>query len=883
METDYYLAADKRFYEPIDARAVEAADYLDFVSGRIDAEWMIVRKGIWINCHRRKNRLPVQGWKIHLSTVPKESKQLLEAAAGFLIAEGVSFKFLADVRTVRMTNGKGWSRGASGKFITIYPADFPEFQRLLEALDALTREFVGPYILSDRRYKDSKVLYYRYGGIQPNSRLQPDGRMAPVLVAPDGREVEDLRLPTYRLPDWVTEPFPGNAGPAAGGALAGRYAIEKALHFSNTGGVYLALDAVTGKKVVLKEARAHVHGFSDSSDAAELLREEYAVLERLADTGAAPRPVELFEEWEHLFLVEEYLEGYESIKRFAARGGAFLETRPTGPKIASALARELDIVRRLAAVVDVLHERGVVWGDISFNNVLVNPETLDVKIIDLESAQRLDAPRRPAIVTPGFYDARRPVNEPPTVEDDYYGVGAVLLFLVSHSNWLLGLKPRAGDEMLAELSRDFGLPPAVRRIVDGLMHETPSRREKPSALLERERAELESFGEGLFGRPVDAESGRAALESLIVRTCAFMKANAEPRRKDRLFPADSAVFETNPLGLAHGAAGALYALRKIEGRVAPELIDWLASVEPSADALPPGLYHGLSGVAWALLDLGRGQAAAAALDKCSGHALLRRSPDLYHGLAGWGMTNLHFWRMTGDPRRLEAAREAGEALLSAAEDREQGLCWPGKDGAVPFGLAHGASGIGLFLLYLDRAAGGGFETAARRALDFDIAQAMETDNGGLSWSRGSDGKMLALPYWKYGSAGVGVAALRFYKATGLERYRDLVEKIFVDCDRKYAVYPGRNDGLAGIGEFLLDAFLETGDVKFRDSALRLARGIELFAIEDGDGAAFPGNGLSRISCDLATGAAGIALFLDRLARPRPADFMLDELLRGGGR
>lgn len=878
METDFYLAANKRFHEPLDLRPVDSADFLDAVSGLLDENWVVVRKGVWINFHDRRSTLPVQGWKIHLSCVPLDARRLLETAAAFLIGRGVSFKFLADAKTLRMTNAKSWTRGGSGKFITVYPADERHFLALLEELDALTRGFTGPYILSDRRYKDSKVLYYRYGGIRPNNRLQADGRGLPVLVAPDGREVVDSRNPTYASPDWVAEPFPSEPPVPGAGLNGGRYAVERALHFSNTGGVYVALDSVTGKKVILKEARAHVHNFSEVDDAAALLRREHDLLKTIEGCGVAPRPVELFEEWEHLFLAEEYFEGYIPLRNYSALGGIFLDTRPTREKVAALLKKDIDLTRKVAAIVDALHAKGVVWGDVSFNNILVHPQTLDVKIIDLESAWRAGDARHARIITPGFADARASSGAAPTLADDYYGVGSVLLFLVAHVNGLLGLKPRAWREMLAEMTNDFGLPIELTALLESLLHEDPSRRPRPSEALAGADAWLDRIGPVRFGADGGDGVPDAELAETLREACRFVKANADLHRKDRLFPADPLVYQTNPLGLAHGASGVLFALNRVEGAVDERLVRRFLAEPLSAEAYAPGLQHGLAGIAWTMLDMGLEPEARAALELGAGHRLLGASADLYHGLAGWGLANLRFWLATRERVYLERAQDAGRALATSAVERDGGLCWPDKDGVVKYGLAHGASGVALFLLYLDRASGGGFGDAAARALDFDLAQGVATAEGGLSWRRDSENQKIVSPYWKQGSAGVGIVALRFLKATGDRRYRAPVEKILVDCDRKYTLYPGRNDGLAGIGEFLLDAYLATGDPKFLKGAHRAAAGLKIFRVEDKDGAAFPGNGVARLSCDLATGSAGIILFLDRLLRPRPAAFMLDELL-----
>lgn len=879
---DYYLVADRRFYEPIERRPIQTADFVDFVRARIDSGWGLFQKSVWINCHAFKNELPLQGWKIHVSTTPKDSRKLFETVASYLIAKEISFKFLADARTLRMTGSKTWSRGASGKFFTIYPVNFEQFKSLLAELDPLTRGFEGPYILSDRRCRDSKVLHYRYGGIRPNHRLQADGSERAVLVAPDGREIEDARGPQYRLPDWESEPFPYEEEESSiAGLCGGRFTVAKAIHFSNTGGVYLALDGTTGKKVVLKEARARVHSNSDAVDAAQMLRNEHSVLETIAHLGVAPRPLALFQEWEHLFLAEEYLEGYIPIRNDSAKGCLFLETRPTREGVAAYVKRELEVALKVALIVEALHGSGVIWGDISFNNILIHPETLDVKIIDLESAQTAAVSEHQRMFTPGFADPRRLSTAPATVEDDYYGVGAVLLFLLTHSNGLLHLKPAAARQALGEMARDFGLPSEIDALVAALTHEKPACRPRPSEAISKVLATLGPIGELMFStNPAAMEFSRADLAEMV----RFIKVNADLHRKDRLFPADAQVFQTNPISLAHGAAGVLFALNKVEGAVSPDLVDWLMRATERAGALPPGLHSGSAGVAWTLLELGREAEACAVLARSEGHPLLATAADLSSGLAGWGMTQLRFSRTFPGGAHLANAEKAGRRLLELAQEREGGLCWPDKDGVVHHGLHFGSSGVALFFLHLSRALPSAeFERAAVRALDFDLFHAVERPEGGLSWPRSDANLSIVSPYLKNGTAGVGAVCLRFWSALKNSRYLGFVERMHADCDRKYTVFPGRNDGLAGIGEFLLDAYLMTGDEKYLNSARRAASGLKLFAFSQPEGTAFPGNGLARVSCDLSTGSAGVLLFLDRLIHPRPVDFMLDENLAGRAR
>src|ERR1700760_4259188 len=135
--------------------------------------------------------------------------------------------------------GKRWNRGGSGKFMTIYPRDLEQFKHLVARMDERTRDLDGPYILSDRRYKDSKVVYYRYGTMLPQSALSSDGRRISVLIGADGQLVEDKRNPEYVLPPWAKDPFVAEETPQrhTGPVFlnGGKYRIDHPIAFSNSG------------------------------------------------------------------------------------------------------------------------------------------------------------------------------------------------------------------------------------------------------------------------------------------------------------------------------------------------------------------------------------------------------------------------------------------------------------------------------------------------------------------------------------------------------------------------------------------------------------------------------------------------------------------------
>ena len=290
---------------------------------------------------------------------------------------------------------------------------------------------------------------------------------------------------------------------------------------------------------------------------------------------------------------------------------------------------------------------------------------------------------------------------------------------------------------------------------------------------------------------------------------------------------------------------------------------------------------GLAGIGWSLAECGLLDVAKTVFSKSIGHKLLYDSTDVYYGIAGWGLGALKLFSVTQDELYLELAKEAARYLLSVKREDEVGYCWGEKD--VPLGFGHGASGISVFLLYLYLASGNEFFLAAgQKALSYDIGQANPTIDGesGLSWRKSLETKQIVFPYWIYGSAGVGTALVRYYRLTGNPEYRQTLEKIFIDTNRKYAVFPNHDKGLAGLGEFNLDLYQVTRNQEHFDGALRVATGISLFRVESSKGLTFPGAPLTRASCDFSTGSAGVGHFLHRLSHPGlESPFMLDCLFR----
>lgn len=781
------------------------------------------------------------------------------------------FKFAVDLSVLFLLNSKNWPRGGSGKFITIYPPDNRRFLELIDQIHDATKDLKGPYILSDHSYKDSGTVFYRYGGMWLNDAVNVKGEHTHMLIGPEGKELPDERQAYPQTPDWADAVLPVTAsqGPSQTehSLKNGRYKIEAALSFSNAGGVYRGLDRDSGNRVVIKEARPLINATSDGYDAVDLLKKEFRLLNVIADAGIAPQPVDLFQEWEHWFLVEEYIDGIP-LGAHSAEHNVLLRTRPAPESFEQWNCTVRSVCEQLLRIVQTLHERKIVFSDFSPNNVIVQSGSEKLKVIDFEGAYQIGVDRASSLYTPGFISQNRLAGSDAGTEDDYYAVGAVLMAYLFPVTNFFHLRPAAKQEIMANIQRDARLPEGITRLVLGLMDQDPSRRQPPASLSE------------VFEPSVPAERNPEPVKAhhdyrtVIAGVVAHLNNVTSAARRDRLFPADPKVFTTNPLSLAYGACGVGYALKKITHCSQERVADWILSHTITAETYAPGLFVGISGIAWGLLEMGMREEAEKIFRCARHHRLLDQSVDIFYGLAGWGMANLRFFLETGDEFYLSQAREAGDRLVGSSQPCESGCYWGSLD-ETSVGFAHGASGIAVFLLYLYLATGREyFVSTGQRALEFDLGLGVETKDNGLSWRESAKPGATLYPYWRFGSAGVGVALVRFWRLLGNARYRLLLENIFLDTDRKYAVFPGRFMGLAGLGDFLLDTHEMTGESRFLSAAHRVAEGIMQFRVER-QGIAFPGDLLSRLSCDYGTGSAGIALFLNRLVGGRGSDFMLD--------
>jgi hypothetical protein len=806
----------------------------------------------WVMLTPPEPRLPPQGWKIHVSATPDNAESILTRSWDYLVPRAIAFKFIRSRKVLLRRNGKYGDRSASGKFITVYPEGEAQLAAVLDELGSILDGEPGPYILSDLRWR-SGPLYVRYGGFVAQTMKSETGETVHCIEDPEGRLVPDRRGPSFRPPEWVT--IPDCLTEAVQARNAGTlddfpYRADKALHFSNGGGVYRGTDLRTGDAVLLREARPLSGLDTHGEDAVARLDREHQCLEMLAGLPWIPRLIEARVGHEHHFLVREFVEG-ETLAAAAARRS------PQSPKDDPGRAAQytewaVDVLDQIEQGVRAMHERGVVFGDLHPGNILVR-EDGSVAFIDLETAST-DPRARQVHAAPGF-------AAPPThrgTDVDRYALGCLRLALFAPLTTLVAWGPHKVEQIIGHVVSRYPVPSDYGDKVRADLAPVGQgdAEEQPSAVT----------GDGTaVGGPHTNPGPREQADPARRRPPAVAEgivATATPERDDRLFPGDASQFlvPEGGVSLAYGAAGVLWTLAEAGVEVPDAWIDWLETATRRHTEPSPGLYTGLAGVACALHRLGRTETAAGLFQQ-----LRKAEPandSLFDGLAGIGLAHLHLARTGDDTLALKYATAVAEQLTERATARA-----PRRGEA---GLMRGRSGGALLLLRLyEQTSDTNLLDAARQLLDSDLralgwtdAQQHTADTGDPEapegWAEGAPG---ARPLLAAGGGGTAMV-LEDYLTHRSEPRFALARDSVLGAARGYAPRTvGLFHGWAGV----MLTLRHLGDGPSTPPVGRLSDALDLFQVSYQDKPAFFGHENLRLSTDLATGAAGVLLALHTAA------------------
>ncbi|GLY86203.1 class IV lanthionine synthetase LanL [Actinoallomurus iriomotensis] len=833
--------------------------------------------GMWLVVEDPGFRLPPQGWKIHLAARPVTLLETVRRSLPALLSVPCHFKVIRSGPLLRDLNSSNNHPGSIGKAVTIY-ADEADVVDLARRLAADLAGLEGPRVYSDRRVAPDAPVYYRYGPFRATYADNDDGDLELVVTGPDGRTSPGAAGESFWQPPWTPDPFATaaveRAAEAGAAMLGGRYEVVRALTRNGKGVVYRAVDLAGDREVIIKEARAFVNEDSRGRDSRARLRNERYVLEKLRGLDGIPTVVDHFRHGDREYLAITDM-GALALGRDVAENGLYTaDPAPRGrslPRLAAALG----------ALLDQVHERGVLVRDVGPTNIVLDGATGRPCLVDFEISH-VEGPQMFGW-TPGYSPPEQERDEPATVEADYYSLGATLFYAATGlpPTWLTDDPYNHDTERAAAVLDGRG---GISDTILGLLAADTGRRRMAADAIRsgRFRDEPAVLPSSRAGSPAPDRS--AAGRTRRLNTAIEHSVTEVSRYAVRLMAGMDLTggIVASPVNVYRGGAG--IGMELLHHEPAQDLARALAYWTSGQRTLRhgrPAFYTGDTGIAVFVT------AAGTALDddilvslaEPMARPVLSRvtADDQHNGLAGIGTGQLLAWRLTDDARRRDLAAECAARLLAndpalTEEPPDYADC---AQVSRTLGFSHGLAGIVHFLLtYRAVAKGDAVEPALRKRCDLLAQHVVPL----IDAARSPSAKPMHASFCQ-GLAGIGATLVRAAHELGADGHLDLAREAAAACHdlapRMYALT--QCCGLAGIGEFFIDLVQLTGDETYLGQAHRVADLILDRAGGPADAPVFPDTSLHGSSGSWSTGTAGVLTFLRRLRDPGSPRLWLDPM------
>ena len=469
------------------------------------------------------------------------------------------------------------------------------------------------------------------------------------------------------------------------------------------------------------------------------------------------------------------------------------------------------------------------------------------------------------ITSRGFTTYHNDRQKKPNQIEDWCAVSALSIHLLTPICPLFAINPDARQKYLESLVKSYGLPLEFITIEEALRQ---NRVLDAKQTIEKLFNALKDSKQKRLQAGIQPYTDKMNLPQILGRITNYIEHFVEHPMKSTMFPLDYRVLTTNRLSVAYGSLGILYFLYKRTSPLTQQLssIIWNEIQNEDLKNFPPGLYIGLSGIAWTLHECGLKAEALDLIKRVYDLKFRNESADLFYGASGWGLASLYFYEQTKSQPFLDYALEAAQTIDDKlVYQNTMPIIYQNIDMQSYSGLMHGNAGIALFFLRLFQSSRNQIHLEkAKCIMQSEINNRQIIDNE-VVWRKNYKEETI-YPYFQFGSVGVGLVAIRFYLLLGDSYFLDLAKKIADSVIGKYCIYPGLFVGMAGIGTFFLDLYSATQHDNYLQEAHQIAHRIILYSVSNDCGISFPGDKLAAICTDYGTGSAGIGLFLHRLSK-----------------
>ena len=777
------------------------------------------------------------GWKIHISSTIDNYEEVFKTIANYCIENEINFKFAADLEKFKEVNEKGTSRVSHGKFMVVYPPE-NTILTILEELYSKTKDFEGPYILSDKPYKDSEILFYRYGEYIPIRRISERGTTETFILDNENKLVRDIRVPYYRIPEWVEDLNVPIKTEEKSNFLS-KYKPIEALHFSSSGGIYL-VENQDKKYFIAKEARQYSALDYAGFYAPERIEREKDFLTLLGGSGITPKVHDFIKDHGNGYLVEEKIEG-ESLRVYVYTKNPLITLERDESEIKKYYKNILDILHQLIEKIKIIHAHGIALYDISDANIILENKgdgSFNVRIIDLEHFMFIYEEREESEVFTIGYNS----NEKDLVKKDLDKIMLLGMLMIYPLNNLYVLDNTKKIAMLEWAQKNIPFLPD----------------EYVYTLLNHFNAQ------GLISHMSKLSTRYSETDLIEIADSIIKLFDFSTKEKGYYIPADPHIFNTNPFSISHGIYGVLLGIYQTYQNLdlpVPILIEEI-SLEifkrefSSIKNLPGSLLIGNSGLVAYLLKMGLTNEAQILYKEVFSQPV-PSSNDLFYGKAGLVIMHLYYWIHTKDAESIKLAVDLSDQLI-AGEELEY------------TGLYEGKAGISLALLLTYIVTNDNkFLKMSEKILNEVLETTYTNKIGNFTMNRNKLGseQTVESAFLYNGLSGLGMLLLYFYRITKKLKYKSYLDKITKSLEQKIHYFPGLMRGLAGVTDFLISYYqLVEEDSEVHASIESKMETFRLYEVTDkheNNSLGFPGEQSLKISHDFYTGSTGITSVISR--------------------
>jgi len=849
----------------------------------------------------------VQGWILHLSVVATQAEGLIHLVTPMLNSENIPFKIVMDRETCSNTLNGFFGKAQIGKVMSIYPENEKTALNLAKKLVHLTKDFDGPKIPTDICL--GNIVYTRYGGFNPVKLVNNNGQEENYIYGQNGELICDEYAIPFKLPEGVLWPFTELASPIPPPPKKIFKKIYKPLTILKSdvrGDVYKGIYLKNLFKVadcVIKQGNKNMSSDYIGRNIYHRLQWQMELHRDLADKIPMPKILDLFQEDEDTYLVMEYIKGPSLSDLRGMIDPDYNSWRHLTPR---ASLRLLNYLISIVEIIEVFHKNGYVHRDLAPGNFLIDKnEKIHLIDIELSYSYKEKKPEFPfQYGTSGFMSPEQQMVQEPTVKEDIYGLGGLMLITftsLSPVKFITGY-----SDILTRNIQFFIDNEAMAQLIASCLEFDPDRRPSIQEIREcliEHKAELQerliskkSPQQIVLDTVMLKDTIAAAINGLvhypIVSNNDFWysrmgKNENFERRQNREY--------TRYAGLHEGMGGVIYMLAraKFTGFDISTCLNryykgWEYIQEKYFDHIeqnPAGLYDGGAGIALAFAE---GIRAGLIDDNSitrnkilSAVKMPVKELNLSEGLAGQGIAILQCEEFMEETTAQLLLKQIADKLVATQEKDGSWLTEPvrsGKEGYKNISMASGIGGICWSLLCLGRrhnniqaldAASKALKWIQRKTNDLKyLFQPREFKKiVGDNNSKGDERKGLVLTF------------IKAYEITQDPKYKRAAEEALLH----YPAHLLKNDftqesGMAAMGEIYLEAWKVFKNEEWRRRAEWIAN-VYLHTFVPNKSTS---SGFWRMeedddpTADFMVGNSGIIHFLLRMAAPEKVGYRILE-------